>query len=58
MEICEYTPLLIIGDSVKGGVDLGTRPTFADIGATVLDYLGISTQGVAGESLLPLIKRS
>ena len=54
----EYTPLLIIGDSVKGGVDLGTRPTFADIGATVLDYLGISTQGVAGESLLPLIKRS
>lgn len=54
----EYTPLLIIGDSVKGGVDLGTRPTFADIGATVLDYLGISTQGVAGESLLPLIKHS
>ncbi len=31
----EYTPLLIYGDSIKAGVDLKTRPTFADIGATI-----------------------
>ena len=51
----EYTPLLIFGETVRGGVDLGTRPTFADIGATVLDYFGLPTDVIAGESLLPLI---
>ncbi|MCQ2480208.1 MAG: phosphopentomutase [Clostridia bacterium] len=37
----EYTPLIIFGKNVKP-VNLGTRPTFADIGATVADYFGIS----------------
>lgn len=53
----EYTPLLIYGDAVEKGVDLGTRPTFADIGATVLDYFALSTDALAGESLLSQIKR-
>lgn len=47
----EYTPLLIYGESVRQGVDLGTRPTFADIGATVLDIFGIRGK-TEGESLL------
>ena len=53
----EDTPLLILGDGVRGGVDLGTRPTFADIGATVLDWFGVASDAVAGESLLPKIRK-
>lgn len=37
----EYTPLIIYGKKIKP-VNLGTRPTFADIGATAADYFGIS----------------
>ena len=36
----EYIPWIICGKRVKPGADLGTLPTFADISATVLDYLG------------------
>ena len=51
----EYTPLLLYGDSVKRGINLGTRPTFADIGTTVLDYFGLPVDSIAGESLLPFV---
>ena len=37
----EYVPLLACGRMVKSGVDLGTRETFADLGATVAELLGI-----------------
>lgn len=46
----EYTPMLIYGKGVKGGVDLGTRATFADISATVLDALGVDAGTTAGDS--------
>jgi phosphopentomutase len=36
----EYVPLLIYGDAVRPGVDVGTRPTFADLGQTIADLLG------------------
>ncbi|MBR1885232.1 MAG: phosphopentomutase [Schwartzia sp.] len=36
----EYTPLLVCGASVRPGVNLGTRKTFADIGATAAEMLG------------------
>jgi len=52
----EYTPMLIYGKSIKHGVDLGTRKTFADISATVLDYLGIDKEDSAGESFLSEVK--
>ena len=52
----EYTPMLICGAQVrnliKEGVNLGTRASFADIGATVLDYFGIPTTDISGESML------
>ena len=51
----EYTPLLIAGKGIRPG-SLGTRPTFADIGATVADCLGIAFRG-DGESLWPQIVR-
>ncbi|MFN2153731.1 MAG: phosphopentomutase, partial [Anaerolineae bacterium] len=37
----EYVPLLAAGDRVRAGTDLGTRDTFADLGATIADVLGI-----------------
>lgn len=37
----EYIPWVIYGKHVKAGVNLGTQPTFSDIGATILDYFGI-----------------
>lgn len=47
----EYTPLVIAGKPVKAGVNLGTRKTFADIAATILDYLGVPGE-TAGTSFL------
>ena len=37
----EYVPLIIYGEGVAQGINLGTRDTFADIGATILDLLGV-----------------
>lgn len=37
----EYTPILIYGKQIKENVNLGTRQTFADISATVLEILGL-----------------
>lgn len=45
----EYVPLLVAG--AKGGVDLGVRESFADVGATITEYLGIGQSG-AGRSFL------
>ena len=36
----EYIPLVVYGKKLKKGVNLGTRESFADIGATILDYFG------------------
>ncbi len=48
----EYTPMLIYGNGVKSGVNLGTRSSFADISATVLEYFGVVQGGTKGESFL------
>lgn len=47
----EYVPLVAAGPSVKKGADIGTRGSFADTGATVLEWFGISG-GIAGNSYL------
>ena len=46
----EYTPFLMYGAPVTPG-NRGTRPTFSDIGATVLDYFGIQPE-FEGSSVL------
>lgn len=46
----EYTPFLMYGTPIKPA-NLGTRSTFADIGATVLDYFGIEPE-FSGNSML------
>lgn len=50
----EYVPILAAGRRVKPGVDLGTRDSFADIGATVEEALGLGTPG-PGRSFLARI---
>jgi phosphopentomutase len=37
----EYVPLLVVGDGVPQGRDLGTRPTFADLGQTIAANFGV-----------------
>lgn len=41
----EYVPILAAGKRVKAGVNLGTRDSFADIGATVEEALGLVPVG-------------
>ncbi len=53
----EYVPMIVYGDGIKAGVDLGTRGTFADISATVLDYLGVPQEDTAGESFLSKVAK-
>lgn len=48
----EYTPMVIYGDKIKSGVNLGTRESFADIGATVLELFGIEASGIYGKGFL------
>lgn len=47
----EYTPMLAWGKKIRAGANLGTRTTFADIGATVLEYFGLEN-GTDGKSFL------
>ncbi len=37
----EHVPLLVFGPSVRAGVDLGTRQTFADLGQTLAELFGV-----------------
>ena len=39
----ERVPLLVCGEDVRPGLDLGVRDTLADCGATATDLLGVST---------------
>ncbi len=37
----EYVPVLMAGAAVRSGVELGTRPTFADLGQTLADLFAV-----------------
>lgn len=47
----EYVPLLVYGKSIKEGVNLGTRKTFADIGQTIAEIFDVKKIAI-GESFL------
>ncbi|MGE5573968.1 MAG: hypothetical protein ACM3ZU_13280, partial [Bacteroidota bacterium] len=47
----EYVPLLVYGSAIRPGAFLGTRHTFADLGRTVADLLGVPAEDPAGDSL-------
>jgi phosphopentomutase len=47
----EHVPLLVRGAGVAAGVDLGVRPTFADLGQTLAENFGVGPLS-AGTSFL------
>lgn len=47
----EYIPLVVAGAPVKAGSNIGTRSTFSDISATILEYFGVENPG-SGTSFL------
>ncbi|MCX5766988.1 MAG: phosphopentomutase [Gemmatimonadetes bacterium] len=49
----ENVPVLVLGPQVRAGA-IGRRDTFADLGATVADWMGLSFRGT-GRSFLPLV---
>jgi len=51
----EYAPLLVYGRKARGGVDLGTRDSLADIGQTIAANFRIKLS--AGDSFLDNIKQ-
>jgi phosphopentomutase len=50
----EYVPVLACGPHVRAGVDLGTRPTFADLGQTLADLFGVGPMAHGTSFLDPL----
>lgn len=42
----EYVPMVFYGLNIKKGVNLGTRNTFADIGATIADLLSVEKTSI------------
>lgn len=52
----EYVPMLAYGKDIKKGIDLGTRCSFSDISATVLDYFNIDNT-LEGNSFLAEISQ-
>ena len=51
----ELVPLLCYSPSLQGGIDLGTRSTFADIAATLADLFGLEPRWGEG-SFYPLLR--
>ena len=47
----EYTPMLAYGKGIKS-VNLGVRKSFADIGKTAIEWLGVNDKDLFGESFL------
>lgn len=47
----EYVPIMIYGKNINPAVNLGTRKTFADLGQSIADYLGVQ-KTTMGESFL------
>jgi phosphopentomutase len=50
----EHVPLLVTGARVPDALDLGTRPTFADLGQTIAAIFGVGPLE-HGESFLPAL---
>ncbi|GER86192.1 phosphopentomutase [Dictyobacter vulcani] len=53
----ECVPLLAYGEPIRAGVDLGVRPTFADLGQTLAEAFGVEalTAGTSFARILGLV---
>jgi phosphopentomutase len=47
----EYIPILVYGNKVKKGADIGIRESFCDIGKTILEFFNVKND-LAGKSFL------
>ncbi len=52
----EYTPFIVYSKNLKMGINMNTRNSFSDIGATVLDLFGIKGD-ISGSSMLDLLRK-
>ena len=53
----EYVPLIVHGPRLRRGVALGTRASFADVGASVAEFLGLEgAAGAAGTSFAAAVE--
>ncbi|MDP3014701.1 MAG: phosphopentomutase [Candidatus Subteraquimicrobiales bacterium] len=50
----EYVPLLVYGEKIKPGINLGIRKSFSDLGRTISELLGFPAP-VEGESFAEMI---
>ncbi|MBN1259809.1 MAG: phosphopentomutase [Anaerolineae bacterium] len=53
----EYVPLLIFGEPVKGGVDLGIRETFADVAAAIAEIFDLEPPEIGNSFLHQITAR-
>lgn len=52
----EFVPLVLFGEEIKAGVNLGTREAFADIGATIAAVFSVGETQI-GTSFLAQVKK-
>ena len=52
----EYIPILVYGKSVKNGVNIGIRDSFADIGQSIAEIFGIKKLHI-GNSFLKEVQK-
>ncbi|GAX91864.1 phosphopentomutase [Effusibacillus lacus] len=52
----EFVPVLLYGKHMQSAIDIGTRDTFADLGATIAENFGVPNPGI-GTSFYQMIKR-
>ncbi|MGL5259471.1 MAG: phosphopentomutase [Lachnospiraceae bacterium] len=51
----EYVPFLVYGNKIKENMNIGTRKSFADIGATIVDLFELDKSKISGESFKQII---
>lgn len=52
----EYVPMLIYGQPIRQGINLGTRESYADIAATISEYLNVQNPMIGTSFLKEVIK--
>lgn len=51
----EYVPLLVVGEALREGVNLGVRASFSDVAATFAEAMGVAAPNLRGLSFWPQI---
>jgi phosphopentomutase len=52
----EYVPVLLYGEGVRGGTNIGTRSTFADLGQTIGEVFGAPTLANGASFLASIVR--